>query len=106
MERWAWRGEDLMDPHPGRRWPDPSEGLITIAKEIARALVFRKRFAELLGGPRRRGMGSDSHVYDAATLMRQNDQHEEESTRGGWHDEEIRGRDPADMIREERAPCV
>jgi hypothetical protein len=43
-------------------------------------------------------------MYDAATLMRQNDQHEEESTRGGRYDEEIGGRDLADMIREKRAP--
>jgi hypothetical protein len=49
-------------------------------------------------------MGGDRHVHDAATVMRQNDQHEEESTRGGGHDEEIGGGDLADMIREKRPP--
>jgi hypothetical protein len=49
-------------------------------------------------------MAGDGHVYDAATLMRQNDQHEQESTRGGRHDEEIGGRDLADLIREKRLP--
>lgn len=49
-------------------------------------------------------MGRDRDVHDAATMMRQNDQHEEESTRGGWHDEEIGGCDLGDMIREKRAP--
>ncbi len=71
LPRRAWRGEDLMDPHPGRRWSDPREGVITIANEIARDLVPWERLAELLGGPRRRGMGGDRHVHDAATLMRQ-----------------------------------
>jgi hypothetical protein len=49
-------------------------------------------------------MAGDGHMYDAATLMLQNDQHEEESTRGSWYDEEIGGRDLADMIREKRTP--
>jgi hypothetical protein len=49
-------------------------------------------------------MAGDGHVDDAATLMRQNDQREQESTRGGRHDEEIVGCDLADMIREERSP--
>jgi hypothetical protein len=49
-------------------------------------------------------MGSDGHVHDAATMMRQDDQHEEESIRGGWHYEEIGGLDLADMIRDKRAP--
>ena len=93
-----------MDAHSDRRFSDPREGVITIANEIPRYLVPRKRLAELLGGPRRRGMTGDGHMYDAATLMRLNDQHEEESTRGGRHDEEIGGRDLADMIGEKRAP--
>jgi hypothetical protein len=49
-------------------------------------------------------MAGDGHVYDAATLMRQNDQHEEESTRGGRDDEEIGRCDLGDMIREKRPP--
>ena len=104
LPRGPWRGEHLVDSHPGCRWSDPREGVITIANEIARDLVPWERLAELLGGPRGRGMVGDGHVYDAATLMRQNDQHEQESTRGGRHDEEIGGRDLADMIREKRAP--
>jgi hypothetical protein len=104
LPRRAWRREDLMDPHPGRGWSDPREGVITIANEIARDLVPRKRLGELLGGPRRRGMGGNGHVHDATTLMRQDDHHKEESTRGGGDDEEIGGRDLADMIGKKRAP--
>jgi hypothetical protein len=96
LPRGAWSGEDLMDAHSDRRLSDPRERVITIANEIPRGLVPRKRLTELLGGPRRRGMSGDRHVHDAATVMRQNDQHEEESTRGGGHDEEIGGGDLAD----------
>jgi hypothetical protein len=31
LPRRAWRGEDLMNPHPGRRWSDPREGVISIS---------------------------------------------------------------------------
>jgi hypothetical protein len=51
-------------------------------------------------------MAGDGHVYDTATLMRQNDQHEEESTRGGRYDEEIGRRDLADVISQECPPCL
>ncbi len=33
------RGEHLVDAHPGRRWSDPRERVITIANEIPRDLV-------------------------------------------------------------------
>ena len=49
-------------------------------------------------------MGRDRHVHDAAALVCQDNQHEEESIRGGWRDEEIGSHDLADMIREKRAP--
>jgi hypothetical protein len=48
-----------MDPHPRRRGCDRRDGGITVANEIPRDLVPWKRLAELLGGPRRRGMGRD-----------------------------------------------
>jgi hypothetical protein len=51
-------------------------------------------------------MGGDSHVHDAAPVVREDDQHEEKSTRGGGHDEEIGSRDLTDVIREKRAPCL
>jgi len=51
-----------MDSHSYRRLSDPRERVITIANQIRRDLVPGKRLAELLGGPRRRGMGGDRHV--------------------------------------------
>ena len=104
LPRGARRGEHLMDPHSGRRGSDLSERMITIAHEIPRDFVPRKRLAELLGGPRRRRVGGDRDVHDTATLVRQDDQHEEQSICGGGHHEEIGGCDLADMIREKRAP--
>ena len=74
-----------MDPHPGRRWSDRSKRMITIANEIPWDLIPRKRLAELLGGPRRRRMGGHRHVHHTATLVRQDDQHEEQSTGDGRH---------------------
>jgi hypothetical protein len=49
-------------------------------------------------------MGRDRHMHDAASFVRQDDQYEEESTRGGRHDEEVGRCDLPDMIREKRAP--
>lgn len=49
-------------------------------------------------------MGRDRHMHDVSSLVCQDDQYEEESIRGGWHDEEIGSPDLADMIREKRAP--
>jgi hypothetical protein len=43
-------------------------------------------------------------MYDAASLVRQDDEHEKESIGGGGHHEEIGGGDLADLIREKRAP--
>jgi hypothetical protein len=48
-------------------------------------------------------MARDRHVHDAAPFVRQDDQHEEESTCGGRHDEEVGRRDLPDMICETRA---
>jgi hypothetical protein len=49
-------------------------------------------------------MGRDRHMHDAASLVCQDDQHEEESIRNRWHDEEIGRHDLADLIREKRTP--
>jgi hypothetical protein len=93
-----------MDPHPGRRWSDLSERMITIADEISRDFVPRKRLAELLGRPGRRGMGGDRDVHDASALMRQNDEHEQQAIRDGGNDEEVGCHDLLDMIREKYPP--
>ena len=37
-------------------------------------------------------------MHDATALVVQNDEHEQEPKRGGWHDEEIDGRKTAHMV--------
>jgi hypothetical protein len=51
-------------------------------------------------------MGGHRDVDDAATVMGQDDQHEQQSIRHSGYDEEVSGCDLMDMIREERPPCL
>jgi hypothetical protein len=46
-------------------------------------------------------MVGDGDVHDASTLMREDQQHEQESARCRQHDEEISSRDLMDVIRQE-----
>jgi len=51
-------------------------------------------------------MGGDGEVHDAATLMRQEYQHEQEAAGRGRHDEEVGSDDLADVIeRNVRQVC-
>jgi hypothetical protein len=104
LPRGTWCGEDLLDAHPARGGFESGERVVPIANEVARSCIVRKRFAELLGCPRRRGVGRDGDVHDAAPVMRQDHKHEHQSIRGGRDDEEIGCHDLAGVIREERAP--
>ena len=72
--------------------------------QIARRLVPRKGFAELLRRPRRRGVVGNGDVHDTAALMCQDHKHKQEATRRGRHDEEVGGDDLPDVVRKERAP--
>ena len=49
-------------------------------------------------------MRGNADVHDAATVMGQDDQHEQQSIRDGGHDEEIGGHDLIDVIGKERPP--
>jgi hypothetical protein len=80
--------------------------VIAIVNEVTRGRVVRKGLAELLGGPEGGRMRGDRDMNDAATLMGQDDQHEQQSICDSLHDEEIGGRDLIDVIGEERAPSL
>ena len=58
----------------------------------------------LLRDPAGRRMVGDGHMNDAAPVMRENDEYEQQTERGGRHDEEVGGHDLAHVIREERPP--
>ena len=102
---WGTRGgEKLVDAHATRRGRERGERVVAIVNEIARSGVLRKGFAELLRGPEGRRMRGHCDVSDAAALMGEDDQHEQQSIRDSRHDEEIGGRDLVDMIGEKRPP--
>ena len=54
--------------------------------------------------PGRRGMLGDRHVDDPSTVVREDDEHEEQPERDGRHDEEVGGHDLARVVRQERSP--
>ena len=96
----ATRGrEKFLDVHRCRRCCPGVEHRIAISDEKARSFVPRKRFAELLRGPRGRGMVNDGGVHDASTFVSQNHQDKQEPTCRGRHDEEIGSGDLPDVVR-------
>jgi hypothetical protein len=102
---WGTRGgAERLDAHATRRGRERGKRVVAIVHEVARGCVFRKRFAELLGGPGRSRMRGDRDVHDVATPMRQDDEHEQQSIGDGGHDEEIGGHDLIDVIGEECPP--
>ena len=83
---------------------DGLKGKISVVNEIARRLIPRKRFAQLLRGPGRGGMTRHGDMNDPATLVREDDEHEQQPVRGRRDDEEIGGHDLLDVIGQEGAP--
>ena len=67
-------------------------------------LVLRKGVAQLLRRPGRGRMLGDCHVDDPSTVVREDDEHEEQPERDGRDDEEVGGHDLARVVREERPP--
>jgi len=72
----------------------------------ARHRVPWERFAQLLDGPRRSRIGGDGDVHDASAIVSQPDQHEQQAAGRRRDDAEIRSRDLAGVVPQERAPCL
>ena len=100
----VWGGEPFLNSHRLRGGRKRVERVVAIMDQIPRRLVPRKRFAHLLGRPRRRRMRGDRHVSDAAPIVGEQHQHEHEAERHRRDHEEIGGDDLADVIAQERAP--
>ena len=66
--------------------------MVAIVEEESRSLIPRERIAKLLSGPRRGRMRGDRDVHDASAIVRQNGQHEQETSGRGRDHEEIGGR--------------
>ena len=59
--------------------PQAVERVIAIVNQVSRGLVPRKRLAQLMSRPRRRGMRGDCHVPDASTIVGKEYQDEQEA---------------------------
>ena len=104
LPRRAWSREDFLHAERGSHGRPSIERGITVAEHVSRRLVPGKRFAELLRHPRGRRVIGDRHVDDAAALVRENHEHEQEPAGGRRDDKEIGGGDLLDMVGEKRAP--
>jgi hypothetical protein len=77
---------------------------IAVVQQVPRRLVFGKGAAEVLDRPCRRGMVGDADVNDPSPVVRENEEHEQQTTRSRRDDEEIGGYDLLDVIGQEGAP--
>ena len=89
LSRRARRSPDVLNAHGRCRGRHRLKGEISVVNEIARRLIPRKSFAELLRGPGRRWMRRHGDMNDSAALVREDHQHEEQSASRGRNDEEI-----------------
>jgi len=104
LPRCAWRRADDLDTHGRRRPRHCLKGEISVVNDVARCLIPRKRFAQLLCGPGRGWMFRHADIKDAPTFVREDDEHEEEATRRRRNSQEIGSYDLPDVIGQERAP--
>src|SRR5713101_4233377 len=76
LPRRAWGRDDFCDPH---RSDSPAEVLpirgVTVAQQIARSSVPRKRFGYLAGEPSCGGMLGGGRVNDPPAIVGKNDHH-------------------------------
>ena len=77
---------------------------VAIPQEPSRRAVVRKGFNDLLRGPQGRGVLGDREVHDPATLVGEEDEHEQHAAREGRHREEVHRHERSHVIREERSP--
>jgi hypothetical protein len=83
---------------------DVGKHRIAIVQKMPGRVVFREGVAELLCGPGRGGMFGDRHVNDPSTVVREDDQDEQQPERDRRHDEQISGHNLARVVGEERPP--
>jgi len=88
--RWSRRDHDFFDAHgPHRRLNVRSVDAVAIPDDEPPWGVPRPRLTELLRGPRGRRMRRDVHVDDAASIVRQHDEHQQHAKRRGGDREEV-----------------
>ncbi len=104
LPRGSGGGNGLVDPHGLKpRAEEGTVGPISIPDQVPRRGLPWKRVPDLLRDPQRCGVRGYAEMHDAATLVVQDDEHEQEPKRGGRHDEEIDRRQTADVVQ--KATC-
>jgi hypothetical protein len=105
LPRAVRRGQDFTDSHTLHALPERvAVDRVAIAEEIGRHGVVREGVDDLLGRPGGGGMLGDVEVEDAAAVVGEHDEDEEDAQAGGGHGEEIDGDQVADMVGEKRSP--
>ena len=99
------RRQDFTDAHALHALPEHvTVDRVAIAEEIGGREVFWEGVRDLLGGPVGGGVLGHVEVDDAAAMVGEHDEDEEDAESSGGHGEEIKGDQISDMIGEERSP--
>src|ERR1700757_768672 len=97
----------ITDAHGSKT---PGDGVavrpVAISDEIIWRFVPGKGISDLAGDPLRRGIGRHAERYQAATLVPENDQNEEQLEADRRHDQEVHGGDAPRMIVKESLPVL
>src|SRR5262245_27589353 len=102
----AWRNLHFFDAHVlDALLKMLTVDRVAVSQQVPWGCIPGKRLDDLLGGPLCCWMFGDVDMHDAATLVRQHDEHEEHLACGGWDGEEITGHEVLDMVVQERFPC-
>src|SRR5207247_1649732 len=103
---WALRRrEDFTNTHALHALPEHvTVDRVAIAEEIRRGGVVREGVHDLLGRPGGGGMLGDIEVEDAAAVVGEHDEDEQNTQARGGNSEEIDGDEVPDVIGQERAP--
>ena len=90
LPRGSGSGKGLVDPHGLKpRAEDSTVGPISIPDQVPRRGLPWKRVPDLLRDPQRCGVRGYAEMHDAAALVVQDDEHEQEPKGGGRHNEKI-----------------
>ena len=107
LPRALWRREYFFDAHALHAAPKVvAVDAVAIAEQKRRRGVIGKGVHELLGGPVRCGMLGDVEVNDTSSMVSEHDEDEKDTEAHRRHGEEVERNDVADMVGEERPPCL
>ena len=90
LPRRSRRGDNLVNPQARQPSLNPiTNYAIAVTQQIPRGRIERKRFHNLLGCPLRSRMFRHVEVHDFPTLVRQDDENEQNFECRCWHDKEV-----------------